>query len=170
MRKNGGHLTDVSILFDDGSSIMAHKLVLASASKFFQTLFSNPELGAHCIIKVEATPFEMGSILVDSVYSANLPVDDDNVDCLIEGARKLGFEQIETTCNQFKLRKKETSCSEGEMLSSNEGTTANLVGVAKTTKTNKIPSKSEVHPDKPTLLIEKRKLISKKRQASQRFR
>ena len=63
----------------------AHKLVLASSSKFFRTLFVDPTLGFSSVIKVQDSSEEVGQLLIDFAYTAHLDINEFNVIEILHG-------------------------------------------------------------------------------------
>jgi len=97
--KAGSLLCDITILFGESQNgVQAHKLILASSSKFFQSVFLDPNLGFTSIIKVQDSDEVVGGLLVEFAYTGHISISEDNVINILQGANKLGFDQVQNLC------------------------------------------------------------------------
>ena len=70
------HFTDVTLISDDGKQINAHKVILASSSKYFKNiLIQNPDgIPLICLIDVSSVVLEL---IVKFIYHGECEVDVD---------------------------------------------------------------------------------------------
>ncbi|XP_062384862.1 kelch-like protein 7 [Sardina pilchardus] len=106
-----GTLCDV-ILVVQGKHIMAHRVVLAAASHFFNLMFTTNmmESTAHEVELKCAEP-DIIELLVEFVYTARISVNSSNVQSLLNAANQYQIEPVKKMCVDFlKDQVDETNC------------------------------------------------------------
>ena len=93
---------DVKIKISEERKIGAHRVVLASSSHYFDSLFGNQFLEASKG-EVELLGFDGSATtkLIEFAYSGNIRINVDNVLAVLEVANYLGVEFVEETCAEF---------------------------------------------------------------------
>lgn len=93
---------DVTLKISNEQKIQVHRVVLASASRYFDSLFGNQFVEAKKE-EVELLGFD-GSVmnrLIEFAYSGNIRIDAENVLALLQAANYLGVEFVEKSCAEF---------------------------------------------------------------------
>ncbi|CAM4639843.1 unnamed protein product [Leuciscus chuanchicus] len=100
LRKQG-ILCDV-VLVVDGKHILAHRVVLAAASHFFNLMFTSSMMEAtnHEVELGGAEP-EIVELLVEFVYTARISVNSNNVQSLLNAANQYQIEPVKKMCVDF---------------------------------------------------------------------
>ena len=87
-------LCDITLVSEDEEPVLAHKVVLSTCSKFFQTLLcklSGPNAVAYLGVKTKHLHY-----VLDYIYLGEVSIEDENVDIFLELAKKFklqGFER-----------------------------------------------------------------------------
>ena len=98
-------LIDVVLVLDDGVEIPAHRLVLASASPYFRTMF-NVDMRESCEKRIFLGDVDSASVkaLVDFAYTGKIDVISDNDVALFCAAHRLLFEDVVDYCCEGLVR------------------------------------------------------------------
>ncbi|XP_029341304.1 kelch-like protein 2 [Acyrthosiphon pisum] len=96
-----GLFSDIKLETDDGTIIFGHKVILASASPYFQAMFTNfgEKNKDHVVIR------QLDSIilqlLVDFIYSGTILITKKNVQDLLAASNLLQLNDLKETCCEF---------------------------------------------------------------------
>ena len=82
------HFTDVTLAFEDGQQVEAHKVVLVSSSPFLQNLLEKNK-HPHPLIYMKGLKFENVSTILDFLYSGEANVYEENLDSFLAIAEDL---------------------------------------------------------------------------------
>ena len=105
-------LIDVVLVLDDGVEIPAHRLVLASASPYFRTMFNvnMRESGERRVLLGDVDSASVKA-LVDFAYTGEIDVTSDNDVALFCAAHRLLFEDVvDYTCEGLAKRMNKSNC------------------------------------------------------------
>ncbi|XP_068739754.1 uncharacterized protein [Montipora capricornis] len=93
---------DVTLKISEERKIRAHRVVLASVSHYFDSLFGDQFMEAKKD-EVELLGFDGSAMttLVDFAYSGNICIHAENVLALLEAANYLGVEFVQKSCAEF---------------------------------------------------------------------
>ncbi len=95
------HLTDV-MLAAEGQSIPCHKVLLASASKFFHDKFiTNPESLEHNILDIDDIDFDTLASVVAYIYSGKIELTVEKTEKLIPASVSLMLAELTNECKHF---------------------------------------------------------------------
>ncbi|CAL8462207.1 g1738 [Coccomyxa elongata] len=115
-------LCDVSIISSDGQRFRAHKIILASASRYFEALFLGAgkhlhatsitrPAGSEMEIQLEAIDAESLAAILASIYHGEVSVEEGNVEALLLASNYLDVAPVKAACCQFlKATLKASSC------------------------------------------------------------
>ena len=103
------HFTNVTLVCEDDQQIEAHKIILSSASPFFQKiLLKNPH--PHPLIYLRGLKLEEMKAIVDFIYLGQTEVNSQDVECFLQVAKDLkvrglqgGQENNENVDNEKKV-------------------------------------------------------------------
>ncbi|ELT99275.1 hypothetical protein CAPTEDRAFT_160730 [Capitella teleta] len=95
-------MTDVTLILPDQSTINCHKLVLASASPFFEAMFqSGFKESTQKEVYLDFTDSEMIRSFVDYFYSGEIDINSDNIGDIVTGSEFLCLDDLKTHCGAF---------------------------------------------------------------------
>ncbi|ELT99693.1 hypothetical protein CAPTEDRAFT_145048, partial [Capitella teleta] len=95
-------MTDVTLILADHSTIDCHKLVLAMASPFFETMFrSGFKESTQKEVHLDFTNSEIIRKLVDYFYSGEIDINSDNVDDIVTGSEFFCLTDLKIHCGAF---------------------------------------------------------------------
>ncbi|XP_001949058.2 ring canal kelch homolog isoform X1 [Acyrthosiphon pisum] len=97
LRKDG-FFCDVKLKTDDNKIIIAHKVVLASASPYFYAMFTKfSEKNTELVVmrEIDSTALQM---LVNFIYSGAIEVTKENVQILLQAANILQLQEVKDVC------------------------------------------------------------------------
>ncbi len=104
-------LCDVSIISSDGQRFRAHKIILASASRYFEAHFLGAgkhlhgtsmrrPAGSEMEIQLEAVDAESLAAILASIYHGEVGVGEGNVDALLLASNYLDVAPVKAACCQ----------------------------------------------------------------------
>ncbi|KAL2080636.1 hypothetical protein ACEWY4_024429 [Coilia grayii] len=110
LRKQGT-LCDV-VLVVQGKHIMAHRVVLAAASHFFNLMFTTNMMEATSHeVELKCVEPEVVELLVEFIYTARISVNSNNVHSLLSAANQYQIEPVKKMCVEFlKDQVDQTNC------------------------------------------------------------
>ncbi|CAI6371711.1 unnamed protein product [Macrosiphum euphorbiae] len=92
---------DIKLETDDGTIIFGHKVVLASASPYFQAMFTHfAEKNKELVVIRELDSVTL-QLLIDFIYSGKIMVTENNVQNLLPAANLLQLQEIKEACCGF---------------------------------------------------------------------
>ncbi|XP_031567854.1 actin-binding protein IPP-like [Actinia tenebrosa] len=93
---------DVTLVFGD-KEIKAHKVVLASSSRYFEAMFSSNFIdGSQQKLEIPLFDSKIGTALIDYAYTGKVEITADNVVEILAGANFLqGFDFVEKSCCDY---------------------------------------------------------------------
>lgn len=97
-----GKYCDVTLKIGETQKLRAHRVVLASFSRYFEALLGdNWEEGKKDEIEVLGLDEDAVSDLIEFAYSGHVDISKDNVQTLLEAADYLGVEFVKKSCEDF---------------------------------------------------------------------
>ncbi|XP_060871862.1 kelch-like protein 2 [Metopolophium dirhodum] len=92
---------DINLETDDGGSIFGHKVVLASASPYFQAMFTNFSEKNQEVVVIRELNSSVLQLLIDFIYSGKIIVTESNVQVLLPAANLLQLQEVKNACCDF---------------------------------------------------------------------
>ncbi|XP_060874121.1 ring canal kelch homolog isoform X2 [Metopolophium dirhodum] len=92
---------DIKLETDDNKIIIAHKVVLASASPYFYAMFTKFSERNHDVVVMREIDSTALQILVNFIYSGKIVVTEDNVQVLLPSANLLQLQEVKEACCDF---------------------------------------------------------------------
>ncbi|XP_029346802.1 kelch-like protein 2 isoform X2 [Acyrthosiphon pisum] len=99
--RQDGLLCDIKLKADDNKIIIAHKVVLASASPYFYAMFTKFSERNHDLVVIRQIDSTALHLLINFIYSGKIMVTKDNVQILLPAANLLRLEEVTETCCEF---------------------------------------------------------------------
>eukprot|EP00092_Neocalanus_flemingeri_P004099 GFUD01004411.1.p1 GENE.GFUD01004411.1~~GFUD01004411.1.p1 ORF type:complete len:619 (+),score=133.22 GFUD01004411.1:253-2109(+) len=91
------HFFDFEISCQKGQTVNAHKVIIASQSKFFEGFFRSEKKDS-VILDFESHPVQL---CIDFMYTANIDLSDENVESVLEVANYLGITCLIDVCAEY---------------------------------------------------------------------
>ena len=95
-----GVLCDMTLV-DESLEIPAHKMVLAACSPYFYAMFTGFTERDSSRVVLQGLDPEALQILVEYVYTSEVDVTEDNVQCLLPAANLLQLTDVRDACCEF---------------------------------------------------------------------
>ena len=93
---------DVTLKISDEQKIQVHRVVLASASRYFDSLFGSQFQEAEKDeVKLPDFDRSIMNCLIEFVYSGNIRINAENVFALLHAANYFGVDFVEKSCSEF---------------------------------------------------------------------
>ncbi|XP_060874127.1 kelch-like protein 2 isoform X2 [Metopolophium dirhodum] len=99
--KLDGLFCDIKLKTDDNKIIIAHKVLLASASPYFHAMFTNFSERNHDLVvmrEIDSTALQQ---LVNFIYSGRIVITEENVQDLLPAANLLQLQEVKEVCCDF---------------------------------------------------------------------
>lgn len=97
-----GKYCDVTVKIGETKKLRAHRVVLASFSRYFEALLGdNWKEGKKDEVEVLGLDEDAVSDLIEFAYSGHVDISIDNVQTLLEAANYLGVEFVKRSCEEF---------------------------------------------------------------------
>ena len=104
LRLNGGQLCDAKLSVN-GRQVLAHRLVLASSSSYFESVFTGENaVAADTVIPIESLDDEAFDAVLEFAYTKQIRIGEDNVQSLFLAADCLRFSGVLEACFKFQHR------------------------------------------------------------------
>jgi len=106
-------LCDVTVVSSDKQTFRAHKIILASASRYFEALFlgagkhlhrtsTTGTTGEDMQIQLEAVDAESLACILSAIYKGNVAVGESNVESLLLASNYLDVAPVKEACCQVR--------------------------------------------------------------------
>ncbi|XP_060874123.1 kelch-like protein 2 [Metopolophium dirhodum] len=99
--RQDGLFCDIKLKTDDNEIIIAHKVLLASASPYFHAMFTNFSERNHDLVvlrEIDSTALQQ---LVNFIYSGRIVITEENVQDLLPAANLLQLQEVKEVCCDF---------------------------------------------------------------------
>ena len=100
--------SDVTLGADNGVNIQAHKLILAAASPYFETMFKSSSKFLESDqnkIKLKDVSGDSLRVLIDYIYTGKIIISEDNVEDILIAANFLQLQAVKDTCANVLMEK-----------------------------------------------------------------
>ncbi|KAL4098062.1 hypothetical protein QTP88_022733 [Uroleucon formosanum] len=94
-------LCDIKLETDDGSIVIAHKVVLASVSPYFRAMFTNFEESNSNHVNIRELDSTVLQLLVNYFYTGEIIVTNENVQVLLAAANFIQLDYVKRACVEF---------------------------------------------------------------------
>ena len=86
-------LCDVTLISDDQEQVRAHKVVLASCSEVFKSIFQKNKQNSLCILMNDMSSNELGNLL-DYIYCGKVDIEQSHMERFLEFGKKFKLEGL----------------------------------------------------------------------------
>merc|ERR1712126_51393 len=93
--RNEEYLHDVTLVSDDQSKVLAHKLVLSACSEYFRNIFKNNQ-HSHPLICLDGISSEDIKNITDYIYNGEVMIFQESIDRFLAVAQRLKLEGLMT--------------------------------------------------------------------------
>ncbi|XP_029343162.1 kelch-like protein 2 [Acyrthosiphon pisum] len=94
-------LCDIKLETEDGGVVIAHKVVLASGSQYFHSMFTHFKEKNQDLVVIRELSSTALKLLVNFIYSGEIVVTENNVQVLLPATNLLQLQEVKNACCDF---------------------------------------------------------------------
>ncbi|XP_016658428.1 ring canal kelch homolog isoform X1 [Acyrthosiphon pisum] len=99
--RHNGFFSDIKLKADDNKIVIAHKVVLASASPYFYAMFTKFSERNHELVVMRGIDSSALQLLVNFLYSGKILITEENVQDLLPASNLLQLQEVKEACCDF---------------------------------------------------------------------
>ncbi|KAE9531955.1 hypothetical protein AGLY_010157 [Aphis glycines] len=100
-RNKNDSFCDIKLQTDDGTIVIGHKSILASATPYFKTMFFSVGESNKDLVKITKLDSTILKLLIDYIYSGEIMIAQENVQFVLVAADLLQLYYVEQVCVEF---------------------------------------------------------------------
>ncbi|XP_050060154.1 ring canal kelch homolog [Aphis gossypii] len=100
-RNKNDRFCDIKLQTDDGTVIYGHKNILASATPYFNAMFSNFGESNKDLVNIKKLDSTILKLLIDYIYTGKIMITRENAQVVLAAANLLQLEYVKQACVEF---------------------------------------------------------------------